>query len=149
MSDELDELKEAAERAKGAAGAAEHASANVQTVAAATEELSATTGEIAQQVNVSAATAEKAAGEADLADRRIQALAETAAEIGEVVLHPGHEPSSRVAGKAFDDDRQIVEHRLLERAKRLRQVGERGCVLAGDDDVHRALETEEILQGAA
>jgi methyl-accepting chemotaxis protein len=75
----------AGERAKNAAAAAEETSANVQTVAAATEELSASTSEIGRQMSQSATIAGEAAEEAALADARIQALADMAQQIGQVV----------------------------------------------------------------
>jgi methyl-accepting chemotaxis protein len=76
---------QARQRADGASHAAESTSANVQTVAAATEELSGSTAEIGRQVTHSATIAGKAAEGAALADQRINNLAEMAQQIGKVV----------------------------------------------------------------
>jgi len=65
--------------------ASEQASANVETVAAATEELAASIREIAQQVTESATISGRAAAEAKHTDHTVQALAEAAQKIGEVV----------------------------------------------------------------
>ncbi len=65
--------------------ASEQASANVETVAAATEELAASIREIAQQVTESATISGRAADEAKHTDHTVQALAEAAQKIGEVV----------------------------------------------------------------
>jgi methyl-accepting chemotaxis protein len=65
--------------------ASEQASANVETVAAATEELAASIREIAHQVTESATISGRAAAEAKHTDHTVQALAEAAQKIGEVV----------------------------------------------------------------
>ncbi|WP_245338002.1 hypothetical protein [Methylobacterium radiotolerans] len=57
----------------------------MQTVAAATEELSASIGEIGGQVTKSAAIAGQAVTEAERTDRQIRGLAGAAERIGEVV----------------------------------------------------------------
>ncbi|MGH1590695.1 cache domain-containing protein [Methylobacterium phyllosphaerae] len=80
-----DTAAEAAQQAGSAAGAAQQAAANVQTVAAATEELSASIGEIGIQVAKSAAIAGQAVTEAERTDRQIRGLAGAAERIGEVV----------------------------------------------------------------
>ena len=65
--------------------AAEEASANVQTVAAASEELSAAIGEIGQQVARSSDISSSAVAEAGKANEMVQGLAQAAGRIGEVV----------------------------------------------------------------
>src|SRR6185503_10372159 len=63
----------------------EDASSNVQTVAAASEELSASIAEISRQVTNAATTASRAVDEARQTDATVQGLAETAGRIGDVV----------------------------------------------------------------
>ncbi|WP_185961300.1 methyl-accepting chemotaxis protein [Telmatospirillum sp. J64-1] len=67
------------------ARAAEDASNNVQAVAAATEELNASIGEIARQVSHSAEIARGAVAEAKRTDGIVTGLADAAGRIGEVV----------------------------------------------------------------
>ena len=76
---------EATQQATNVAAAAEQASANVQTVAAAAEELSSSISEISRQVAQSAKVAGKALEDAKRTDGVVQALAEGAQKIGEVV----------------------------------------------------------------
>ncbi|MGE4278421.1 MAG: methyl-accepting chemotaxis protein [Magnetospirillum sp.] len=68
-----------------ASSAADEASANVQTVAAASEELSAAIAEIGQQVARSADISDSAVNEANRANEMVQGLAQAAGRIGEVV----------------------------------------------------------------
>ncbi len=75
----------AREQSVAVAAASDEASANVATVAAATEELAASIKEIARQVTESAAISGKAAVEAKRTDQTVQALADSAQKIGEVV----------------------------------------------------------------
>ncbi|WP_419900115.1 globin-coupled sensor protein [Roseomonas sp. USHLN139] len=72
--------------ADGASRAAQQAGENVATVAAATEELSASIGEISRQVAESAGIADRAVEHARQTDGVVQALAEAAGKIGEVVM---------------------------------------------------------------
>ena len=67
------------------AAAAEQASGNVQTVASATEELSASINEIAGQVERSRTVAERADGEARHTTDLIESLSANVASIGEIV----------------------------------------------------------------
>lgn len=76
---------EATQQATTVAAAAEEASANVQTVAAAAEELASSITEISRQVAQSARVAGKAQADARRTDGVVQALAEGAQKIGEVV----------------------------------------------------------------
>jgi methyl-accepting chemotaxis protein len=76
---------QASQQATNVAAAAEEASANVQTVAAAAEQLAASIAEISRQVSQSAKVAGKAQEEAKRTDGVVQALAEGAQKIGEVV----------------------------------------------------------------
>jgi methyl-accepting chemotaxis protein len=68
-----------------AAAASARASTNVETVAAATEELTASIGEIAKQVTRSAEIAGKAADEAKRTNSVVEGLASGTQKIGEVV----------------------------------------------------------------
>jgi methyl-accepting chemotaxis protein len=72
-------------QALGSAEGARQASANVQTVAAAAEELAASLSEIAQQVGRSSTMVADATTEARATDANVAELAEAAARIGEVV----------------------------------------------------------------
>ncbi len=78
-------VRETGDQAMAAANASNEANANVQTVAAATEELSASTAEINTRALHSAQIANKAADETDRAGSVVQDLQSTASEIGEVV----------------------------------------------------------------
>ncbi len=67
------------------AAAATEADANVQTVAAATEELAASAAEISQQINTVATMANTAATEAQITSKEVKNLQEMAVSVGEVV----------------------------------------------------------------
>jgi methyl-accepting chemotaxis protein len=67
------------------AEASEEASVNVQSVATATEEMTTSIGEIGRQVQESSRIAGDAVGQAEKTDARINALAEAAGRIGDVV----------------------------------------------------------------
>jgi methyl-accepting chemotaxis protein len=71
--------------ARQAATASNVASGNVQTVAAAAEELAASIGEISRQVSATTAVVERAAGEAQESNVKIDGLAAAAKRIGDVV----------------------------------------------------------------
>ncbi|WP_203073153.1 methyl-accepting chemotaxis protein [Falsiroseomonas ponticola] len=71
--------------AEAAVAGAQQTSANVQTVAAAAEEMAASIEEISRQVAEAASVARRAAEEAGATDRTVQALAEGAGRIGDVV----------------------------------------------------------------
>ena len=75
----------ASSEARGIASGASEAEGNVQTVAAAAEELSASIAEIGRQVGQSATIAGKAVSTTALTDERVGALAGAAQRIGEVV----------------------------------------------------------------
>ncbi|MDO9710370.1 globin-coupled sensor protein [Paracraurococcus lichenis] len=77
--------KHGAERANQAAAAVGDANAEVQTMAAAAEQLSASIGEITRRVEQSTGMTERAVGDAQRTDQVVQALAEGAARIGDVV----------------------------------------------------------------
>ena len=72
-------------RAGAMSGAADIAFNNTQSVASATEELSASIREISQQVSNSASIANHAVGEAKRTDATVAALSEASHRIGEVV----------------------------------------------------------------
>jgi methyl-accepting chemotaxis protein len=76
---------EGTESAVLVATASEQASLNVQTVAVATEELTASITEVARQVSAGAAVARQAADNARTTDETVQGLAGAASRIGEVV----------------------------------------------------------------
>ena len=61
------------------------ASSNIQTVAAATEELSSSVAEIGRQVTLSSNVAQKAVAEAERTNQTVQSLSSAAAKIGDVV----------------------------------------------------------------
>jgi methyl-accepting chemotaxis protein len=77
--------EEAARQTAAAAAASTQASSNVGTVASATEELTASIGQIGQQVTRSAEIAEKAAEEARRTNVVVEGLASGTQKIGEVV----------------------------------------------------------------
>ncbi|EJW10155.1 Methyl-accepting chemotaxis protein [Rhodovulum sp. PH10] len=73
------------DQAREAAAASTDASHNVQTVAAASEELSASVEEIGRQVSHAATIAKRAVTEAEETDGTVQGLTEAAHRIGEIV----------------------------------------------------------------
>lgn len=73
-------------RSVAVAVASEQATANVQTVATAADELSASVSEIGRQVEQSAEIAGRAVADAKHTDATVQALADSAQKIGEVVV---------------------------------------------------------------
>jgi methyl-accepting chemotaxis protein len=73
------------ERSGQVASTAEQATANMQTVAAATEELANSVGEISKRVNDSTRIANQAVGDAQRANTKVQELAEQARKIGDVI----------------------------------------------------------------
>jgi methyl-accepting chemotaxis protein len=77
--------KRTAQQSETALGAVENAGANVQTVATATEELSASIVEIGRQVEESSKIAGSAVTEADRTNALVQGLADAANRIGDVV----------------------------------------------------------------
>ena len=86
QADALDATARAArQRAANVATGSEEATANVQTVAAAAEELATTVVEISRRVQRSSSVADKAVDEAKRTDAQVRNLAEAAQSIGEVV----------------------------------------------------------------
>ena len=83
------EMKDAAAEVRGqsvaASGAADHATANVQTVASAAEEMSSTSDEISRQVEQSTEIAARAVQDAEETNTTIRGLAEATSRIGSVV----------------------------------------------------------------
>jgi len=73
------------QQAANVTASVQQTSANVQTVAASAEELSASINEISRQVAHSAGMTDKAIGEARRTDAVVQALADSARQIGDVV----------------------------------------------------------------
>jgi methyl-accepting chemotaxis protein len=76
---------QASARSSAVAAAAKAATGNVQTVAAAAEELAASIGEISRQVTESGHIVDSALKETEAASSRIESLAEAAQRIGDVV----------------------------------------------------------------
>ncbi|MBC7951154.1 MAG: methyl-accepting chemotaxis protein [Rhodospirillaceae bacterium] len=72
-------------QASSMASASDQASGNVQAVAAATKQLTASIGEISRRVVEASNVASRAVGEAEDTNRMVRGLAEAAARIGEVV----------------------------------------------------------------
>jgi methyl-accepting chemotaxis protein len=83
--DMVEIAQEADRQAQGAASATEEATTNVQSVASAAAELSASITEIARQATTATSTASEAAQTAQATDRDVEALADAADKIGEVV----------------------------------------------------------------
>jgi methyl-accepting chemotaxis protein len=77
--------EETTRQSTAVAAATEEASVNVQTVASATEEMAASIGEIGRQVAQSTQIANKASADANATNGKVQALAEAARRIGDVV----------------------------------------------------------------
>ncbi|PZW42127.1 methyl-accepting chemotaxis protein [Humitalea rosea] len=73
------------EQAASLAAASEQANANVQTVAASSEEMAASIGEVARQVAESARVAQQAAQDARATDAAVGRLSDSATRIGEVI----------------------------------------------------------------
>jgi methyl-accepting chemotaxis protein len=85
-AESMSEASEVArQQAIGVASSSEEASTNVQAVSAAAEELAASVNEIGSQVGRAAQMAKRASEEAQRGDTRVQALAETATRIGDVI----------------------------------------------------------------
>jgi methyl-accepting chemotaxis protein len=82
MSDTADSTRQ---QSLAVASGANLATANVQTVAAASEELSASIGEIGRQVGQAATVSRKAADEGERTNATVAGLAEAAQKVGEVV----------------------------------------------------------------
>ncbi|MGG5810350.1 methyl-accepting chemotaxis protein [Falsiroseomonas sp. CW058] len=89
MRKAADDMAAAVERTRAGsattAGGAEESARNLTSVAAATEELTASVAEIAHQAGRAAATAREAVARADATDGKVRSLSEAAGQIGEVV----------------------------------------------------------------
>ncbi|WP_420549133.1 methyl-accepting chemotaxis protein [Curvivirga sp.] len=81
----INATSQASDGASGAVDQAERASSNVETVAAAAEELSSSITEISRQVSDSSNVARDAVSQAETTHGTVQELAESADKIGEVV----------------------------------------------------------------
>ena len=82
MSDTADSTRQ---QSLAVASGANQATANVQTVAAASEELSASIGEIGRQVTQAATVSKKAADAGERTNATVAGLADAAQQVGEVV----------------------------------------------------------------
>ncbi len=78
-------VSESSTQTAAVSSAAEQATNNLETIAAATEELSASVGEISAQVQASARDARDAVAQAEQTNATVEILDQTAARIGEVV----------------------------------------------------------------
>ncbi|WP_209001823.1 methyl-accepting chemotaxis protein [Stappia albiluteola] len=76
---------ETSQQSSAVASATEQAASNVQTMAAATEELTSSIGEIGRQVSASTRIARQAVDDADKTNAQVQALANAASKIGDVI----------------------------------------------------------------
>jgi methyl-accepting chemotaxis protein len=89
MRGAADSMAEAVERTRGGSAAtatgAEDSARNLTSVAAATEELTASVGEIARQAGRAAQTAQEAVARAEATDGKVRSLSQAAEQIGEVV----------------------------------------------------------------
>ncbi len=134
-------------RASAVAAASTQASANVQTVAAAAEELSASVGEITRQVNEGARIASEAMGRARETDATVQGLAEGAKRIGDVVrlindiagqtnllaLNATIEAArAGEAGKGFAVVASEVKNLATQTAKATDEIGAQIAAIQGD-----------------
>ncbi|MGI9384918.1 MAG: methyl-accepting chemotaxis protein [Methyloligellaceae bacterium] len=77
--------EETNQKSVSVASSSQQATANVQTVATATEEMEASIKEISEQVMQSANISKEAVGQAQSTNESVQALEQSAAQIGEVV----------------------------------------------------------------
>ncbi|HYC13780.1 MAG TPA: methyl-accepting chemotaxis protein [Stellaceae bacterium] len=77
--------EETSRQAAAASAASGQAAGNVQTVAAATEQLASSVGEIGRQVGLSSRVTEKAVGEAGKTNVTVRSLTEASQRIGQVV----------------------------------------------------------------
>ncbi len=136
-------------RAGAVAAASTQASANVQTVAAAAEELSASVGEITRQVNEGARIANDAMGRARETDSTVQGLAESARKIGDVVrlindiagqtnllaLNATIEAArAGEAGKGFAVVASEVKNLANQTAKATEEIGAQIAAIQGDTE---------------
>ncbi|SFO64790.1 methyl-accepting chemotaxis sensory transducer [Cohaesibacter marisflavi] len=80
---EVAELTE--HQATSASAASSQTMSNVQTIASATEEMTASISEISEQIGVASGAAQEAVGKVGSTNRQMQTLAATASKIGEVV----------------------------------------------------------------
>ncbi len=77
--------EETSSQANAVAAASDQASANVNSVSAATEEMSSSIGEINQQIIQASETAKKAVEDVSATSAQVNALAQTADKVGEVI----------------------------------------------------------------
>jgi len=128
----------ASERAQAAAAAALQAAANVNTVAAAAEELAGSIAEIGRQVTNANAISQQANAQAGHTDALVRSLADTAGQIGDIV-----DTINAIAHQT----NMLALNTTIE-AARAGDAG-RGFGIVADEVKHLALQTAEATQAIA
>ena len=80
-----DVAEQTEDQATSAAAASSQTMSNVQTIASATEEMTASIAEISEQIDAASGAAQEAVGKVGSTSKQMQSLAATASKIGEVV----------------------------------------------------------------
>lgn len=121
------------------AAAAEQTSSNMQTVATATEELTSSIGEISRQVSESSDITQKAVDQANVTNKTVRDLADTAEKIGQVI---------NLIGEIASQTNLLALNATIE-AARAGEAGKGFAVVASEVKslaTQTAKATEEITQ---